>query len=269
MSELLDSYRLSNGLATPWLEGDRGLSYGDGLFETMLSRAGKVQELALHQARLEQGCARLGLDMPANFAAEAEALAARHAEHDWAMIKFIGSRRAGQRGYAPTSRAVQQHWQISAMSCPVDSSWDTGLRMRLGQERLVRNAALAGIKHCNRLEHVLAAKSAAGRETLLLDTQGCVVESLTANIFVHVDGGWLTPRLKYCGVEGTQRAWLIAEANAEERDLYLSDIYRAEELLLCNSLRGIRPITAIGCHEKNIGEHTRALQAALRKKWQC
>lgn len=253
---------------------DRGLLYGDGLFETMAVRDGVPQHWSRHIARLEEGCARLGIGMPDTdmLRDEADRLC-RGVQR--AVLKLIVTRGAGGRGYraapdvAPT-RILQRHpfpvW-------PADYT-AAGVRVRLCDLRLGHNPRLAGIKHLNRLEQVLARAEWDDpdiNEGLLLDTNGHLIEGTMSNVFLVRDGVLLTPDLACCGVAGVTRALILELAGAagivtEVRDITMDDLAGADEVLLCNSLIGIWPVCRLENRTWQTGTLTRRLQDCLDEK---
>src|SRR5690606_19955947 len=132
-----------------------------------------------------------------------------------------------------------------------------GLRLRWCRTRLGRNASLAGIKHLNRLEQVLAQaewNDAATAEGLMLDTEGELVSATASNVFIVRDGVLLTPDLRFCGVRGVMREQVLRAASelgiaASEEPLWPSDVEAAEEVFLTNAVRGIRSVASLGTLE--------------------
>src|SRR5262249_13731961 len=163
---------------------DRGLQYGDGLFETMLLRHGIVRFWDAHRERLASGCALCGIEMPPVevLTQEVTTLAARHVN---GVIKVIVTRGRGGRGYQADPRAAPTRI-VAVYSLPPDIDAET-VRIRWCDTRLGRNAKLGGIKHLNRLEQVLARNEwhdPAIGEGLMLDTEGEVISATAANVFV-------------------------------------------------------------------------------------
>src|SRR5690606_14167148 len=111
----------------------------------------------------------------------------------------------------------------------------------------------AGMKHCNRLEQVLAraewhvpgADAQAFDEGLLADTDGNVTSAIAANVFVLRWGRWQTPPVAACGVAGACRAWLLDPAAAGGQPLLPADVDAAEAVMLCNAVRGILPVARL------------------------
>ncbi|MDQ2703429.1 MAG: aminotransferase class IV, partial [Pseudomonadota bacterium] len=150
------------------------------------------------------------------------------------------------RGYAPDATAAPQ-WQLARHPLPAPAAG--GLRLHWCETRLAVQPLLAGIKHCNRLEQVLARAecvAADADEGLVRDTGGNVVSATSANLFVFRDGAWLTPPLRDCGVAGTCRGMLTAPLDAREAVLDVAAVESADAVFLCNAVRGILPVAAAG-----------------------
>lgn len=227
---------------------DRGALYGDGLFETILFAAGAAPLWPRHMARLRLGGERLRLPLPeeAELFAAACAVSAGLAR---AAVRLSVSRGVGERGYAPP-RAAQPNWVVSAApASALPADWYAqGIRVRCCALRLAAQPALAGLKHANRLEQVLARAEwddAQIAEGLLRDQSGHVISATAANLFAVVDGVLLTPALDECGVAGVARAEVLARREVVVRRLSWEELMRAEEIFLTSSLRGILPLRQV------------------------
>ena len=225
---------------------ERGLAYGDGLFTTLRLHAGQPVWWDAHVARLAHGAGRLGIAMPDAgwLRAEVDALVAGQGG---GVLKLMLTRGAGGRGYRVPDQAaptlvLSRHPLPPPVSGPLVLRW-CDLRMAL-------QPALAGIKHLNRLEQVLARaewQDEAIHEGLLLDAAGRVACATAANVFALVGGRWLTPRVDECGVAGIARAWVLANVpGAAEATLAPADVEGADALFLCNAVRGILPVGRLG-----------------------
>jgi 4-amino-4-deoxychorismate lyase len=263
---------LVNGRAGDRLSSlDRGLLYGDGLFETIAVVGGRPRFWSRHMARLQTGCERLGIPCPDtdSLAGEAQGLLP---DAERCVLKIIVTRGTGGRGYGPPAdpqptRIVQRHpWPDYPASCR-----EQGVRVRLCEQRLVPNPPLAGIKHLNRLEQVLARQEWDGtdiREGLMADWQGNLVEGTMSNLFVVQDRQLVTPDLGRCGVAGIVRAVLMELAgelglSVAVRDLGMTALREADEVFLTNSIIGIWPVTGLDEHTWPRGVVTRQLQERL------
>lgn len=226
--------------------GNRGLAYGDGLFETMRAHRGALPWWDAHWARLSRGGARLGIALPAE-AFVREQARELFADGGDGVLKLLVARGGGARGYAPVAGAPPA-WQLSRHPLP-DAAPPEGLRLHWCGTGLAVQPALAGLKHCNRLEQVLAraeAEAAGCDEGLLCDPDGHVVSATSANLFALRDGRWRTPPVDRCGVAGTCRARLLDALDAVEVRLSVADVEDADAVFLCNAVRGILPVASLG-----------------------
>jgi 4-amino-4-deoxychorismate lyase len=227
---------------------DRGLLYGDGLFETIAVLDGRPRFLDWHFERLADGAGRLGLPPP-----DLERLRSEIGEvaaAPRAVVKLVLTRGIGARGYRPPRPAAPTRI-VFASDWPAGHAPVAAAAARLGwcRTRLGRNPALAGLKHLNRLEQVLARSEwddADLDEGLMCDDRGRVIAATQANLFAKIGGRWLTPRLDECGVAGIMRrafrAWSAERgAPVEERDLAVADVESASALLVTNALIGAWP----------------------------
>jgi 4-amino-4-deoxychorismate lyase len=230
---------------------DRGLSYGDGLFETMACLNGRVRHFDQHWARLSAGCEQLGIACPERALIESE-IAAGVLQHP-CVLKLLLTRGSGRRGYAPDKRAQPTRimgrfsWPDFPQRC-----YEQGARIGLVDMRLGINPALAGLKHLNRLEQVLGARQRQEQgwdEGLMLDTTDQLIGGTMSNLFVVQDERLLTPELTGCGIRGVMRNRVLAAASglglaARETVLGLDDLLRADEVFLSNALIGLWPVAS-------------------------
>jgi 4-amino-4-deoxychorismate lyase len=239
-------YRGRQRIAAPD-PADRGLAYGDGLFETVLVFAHQAVWWPAHWARLARGAAALGFGLPQREWLEAELGPLLSSAPDNAVLKLILTRGAGGRGYAADPE-LEPTLVLSVHAAPPQPAGP--LVLRWCDTRLAIQPVLAGIKHLNRLEQVLARaewRDPAIHEGLMLDTEGRVACATAANVFARIGGRWLTPPVHRRGVAGVARAWVLANApDAAEAELTAADVESAEALFLCNAVRGILPVGRLG-----------------------
>ena len=231
---------------------DRGLSYGDGVFRTMRIAEGQPRWWGDHLAKLAEDCGRLSLPTPPRADWEGD-LSSLSPLPDFGVLRLTVTRGLGPRGYRPPRPAhatrILACWPDGA---PPKAS--PGLALRVCRLRLGYQPALAGIKHLNRLEQVLARAEWDDEsidEGILLDQDGRVVSAVMSNVFVWREGRLLTPRLDRCGVAGVARARLMRRAAAagipvEACDFDLAALLDAEEVMLSNSLTGLRRVARLG-----------------------
>lgn len=229
---------------------DRGLQYGDGLFETLAAFEGHCPWFEAHYQRLVTGCERLAIPQPDKQVVlqEVETAAAGQAK---AVIKILLTGGEGGRGYG-RAIGLQPNRIVMRYAWPdyPASHWRDGVELKLCQTRLGCNPVLAGIKHLNRLEQVLARNEWQDNdyaEGLMCDEQGNVIEGTMSNVFIVRDETLYTPRLSHCGVTGVMRGWVMDKAdelaiNVQETTLSIDDIKQADEVMLTNSLIGLWPV---------------------------
>jgi 4-amino-4-deoxychorismate lyase len=255
---------LREGRVRLWLEPeDRGLAYGDGVFETMLVHRGQPVWWDEHWQRLRRGAERLGLPLPQESEVRREANDML-AGQERAVLKLVLTRGSGGRGYAPPLDSVPTV-VLSTHQAPVRLA--RGLHLRWARTTLAIQPALAGIKHLNRLEQVLARAEWQDPdidEALMCDGEDRVVSATAGNLFALVGGRWLTPSVERCGIAGIAREWLLAQLpEAEVADLSAAEVSHADALFLCNSVRGILPVRRLGMREWPRDESVAPLRARL------
>jgi 4-amino-4-deoxychorismate lyase len=262
---------LVNGQPTGLDPADRGLAYGDGLFETMALSAGRIRWLDYHLERLQGGCQRLQIG-PIDWSELRREIAAACEQRDRRVVKLIVTRGPGARGYKPPERA--QPTRIVAISSWPEyppENYTRGISLRTLTLRLGENPALAGLKHLCRLEQVLAQLELRGgdaEEGLVLDTSGFVVGGTSCNVFMVRESEIVTPSLRRCGVKGVMRRAVLESAaqasiRAVERDLTLADLAQADEVFVTNALFGIWPVTRLDDRHLRAGTHTATLMRRL------
>ena len=250
---------------------DRGVHFGDGLFETIACRRGRPRFLSLHLERLRLGCQRLGIDAgPDDIGAEIRALAG---EVDNAIVKLMLTRgMAVARGYGVTGREKATRITFRYPWPPeTGTESQDGVRILTAKLRLGENPALAGLKHCNRLEQVLARREWTDpgiAEALLYSRSGKLVSGTMSNVFIVDGSGLRTPRVDLCGVAGVMRRVVLREAASAgipvmEDELDAGDLQKADELFLTNARIGIWPVRALDDRALRPGPVTRSLQKAL------
>lgn len=240
---------------------NRGLHYGDGLFETVRVHRGEVPLWPRHLARLRDGAARLGIAVPEPAFVEAR-IAELTAGIDAGVLKLLLTRGEGGRGYAPPVGAPPT-WMLALHPLPAIPA---ALRLHPCETRLAIQPALAGIKHCNRLEQVLAraeVERAGCDEGLVCDTDGRPVCATAANLLAFDGHRWRTPSLARCGVAGVLRGWLLEQGLLGEAVLSMEEVASAEALALCNAVRGILPVATLGARRWRAHPATTELQARL------
>lgn len=231
-----------------WSGADRALNYGDGLFETLrFDNAGAIPLWKYHQHRLKNGLQ--ALDFPKNsLEAILMALAKLPDNARLSAGKLLVSRGQSQRGYAYDHGApIELLWHSFSAPQWAIQRFPLGFQAGFSPVVLSRQPLLAGIKHLNRLEQVLARSRFAEncQEMVLTDTAGFVVEGCMSNLFIVREGQLLTPAITHCGVRGVIRQWLLDNHAASECSLHQEDLLEAQALFFCNSLNGIIPVSQL------------------------
>lgn len=236
---------------------DRGFAYGDGLFETVLVRDGKPLLWEKHLARLTLGCERLAIPCPARVTLDALPEQAGKGLH---VLKLVVTRGSGGQGYFPPALSEPRlRWRAMPFA-PREGRWRDGIRVRLCELQLSSQPRLAGLKHLNRLENVLARqewRNDAIAEGILCDDNGRLVEATAMNLFWLRDGRLETPRLDRCGVAGTLRAALLEGQPIDEVSRSAEVLDEVQALWLGNSVQGLWPVTHLeGPHGRLIKDWT-------------
>lgn len=260
---------LVNGRETEHVPADdRGLAYGDGVFETLRARRGRLPLLDEHLQRLGAGLDALGIPRPDDETVRTELRLAARTQPE-GVVKLIVTRGSGTRGYSAPANAVPRRI-VQAMPEPAGlvARRRDGVAVIVCRTPLEGPAALAGLKHLNRLPQVLARAELTGTdadEGLMRDVSGNIAEAIAANVFAVIDNVLITPPVG-AGVRGVMRNFVIELARAagiavREAGLVDAEIETADELFLTNSVGGVVPVRAVGKREYRIGTMTRRLQA--------
>ena len=244
---------------------DRGLQYGDGVFETLAVIRGQPRFWQSHMDRLAIGCECLQLPVPPQTVLLREVQTVSAGQGD-CVVKIIVTRGLSGRGYAPSVPVVANRI-VSSYAWPDDPGHldQVGIRTRICKLRLALQPALSGIKHLNRLEQVMARSEWTDRsvhEGILLDTQDQVVSAISSNIFLITGDRLLTPRMDRCGVRGVMRANILKafKPRCEQRRISLDMLPEADSVFVCNSVRGIFPVVRIDHWEFGISPVIREIQ---------
>ncbi|MEO8225489.1 MAG: aminodeoxychorismate lyase [Gammaproteobacteria bacterium] len=246
---------------------DRGLAYGDGLFETIAIRQGRARFLDLHLDRLLDGLSRLRIRAPERKRLST-ALVTSVAGIAHGELKLLVTRGPGPRGYRPpVEPANTVAWGVGESTAhragPVTVRWC--------ETMVAPNPATAGLKSLNRLEQVLARAEWSDpdvAEGLMTSTDGQLVGGTSSNVFLVMDGRLVTPDVTRAGIAGVMRRVIIESARAagipvSETAIDPADLPLVDEVFLCNALTGIRPVAELGTRKWDGGAVTGRLQALL------
>ena len=226
---------------------DRSFNYGDGVFSTLVSHQGHVQLLDLHISRLQLSAIKLGM-VTIDWQQLKQALLDAACESR-TVIKVLVSRGCGGRGYS--SQNTTPDIYITRSDYP-ESYLDwrrAGIALGVSEVKLGLNPALAGIKHCNRLEQVLIKNAMADKpwqDEIVTDLTGAVVECSAANLFWYTKGNWYTPLLTASGVNGVMKQHLIEHVPAlkstRQVKIGVGAIAHADSLFISNAVMGLVPV---------------------------
>ncbi|MCA1778977.1 MAG: aminodeoxychorismate lyase [Xanthomonadaceae bacterium] len=229
--------------------GDRGLLYGDGLFETIAFHGGVSHLWPLHMRRLADGCRRLSIERP-----DVKLLADECAQlvdgPGRAIVRITITRGSGGRAYFPPARAapnrilMRRRWPDG-----LDRQRACGLAMITSSIHLYPREP-QGLKHLNRLEQVLMARECeqqSADEALALDHSGAIVEALTGNIVIVRSGRLIAPGPHPAAVAGVGLQWLRERAGQalQERPFRQHELQTADSLWVINSVAGLRPVATL------------------------
>ncbi len=255
---MISPFTWVNGKATDSLAvSDRGLQYGDGVWETIAIKQGQAVQLAAHLFRLKRGLTALAIEgvdealLKQEISQYIAQCVTSPSSGAAAVLKVIITRGSGGRGYSPLgchtpTRILSLHpWPDYP-----DSYSREGVDITLCETRLSHNPQLAGFKHLNRLEQVLARAEVGSdfQEGLVRDYDDHIIEATMSNVFVVKDSQTvITPDLKNCGIEGIARSCIIdclGEMGIEVKigAVSLTEIEQAEGLFLSNSVMKIWPV---------------------------
>ena len=256
---------------------DRGFSYGDGVFRTMKIHNGLPASWPFHYQKLVADCAAIGIVCPSAelLMGDLQKLFEKElfSEDLTQVAKIIITRGEGERGYAPPTITVPTRAVIkSKLPHYAESNYDKGVQLHVCDIRLAAQPKLAGIKHLNRLENVLARmewREDAIFDGLLLDQSGNVIECTMSNIFVRSGSELATPDLSLCGVSGITRQRILGLGgvlglNVVVQTLTLEQLLQADEVIICNSLFSVFQVTKINNRtwpQQNLAVKIRAVVA--------
>ncbi len=268
-------------MSTTWINGqphdsisanDRGLLFGDGCFTTLAKVRGKLERLPAHLERLQRDSRALlipGIDA-AMLRSEIEAYAATVPD---GVVRMTLTRGTGGSGYTlPAMTQATRILQWRDAHPLAQQNAKLGIAVFACTTRLARQPRLAGVKHCNRIENILARAELPEQgfaEGLMFDEQEQLIEGTFSNIFWRENEGWFTPLLDQCGIAGVMRAEILSLMR--QYGIRVQEVKRAktqvlnamQEAFVCNSVIGIWPVTQVVNKMLMIGNDTRHFQAAI------
>lgn len=267
---------LINGIAADYISAtDRGLHYGDGIFETIACHNGHPVLLEQHLDRMQDGAAQLDIAFPERqlMLDDISRLLAEHNSAD-SVIKLILTRGQGRRGYRydkqqkPTRLCIHSDWPAHV------SHWQLhGIKVRFCSTPASVNPALSGIKSLNRLENVLASRELGSEfdEGLLSDSDGNVIEGTMTNLFAVTNGVLVTPDLSRSGIHGIMRQQILdiartAGIKVETANITRDELIQSEEVFVSNSVIGLCVVKQLQQQSFQPGTVAKTINKLLEKR---
>jgi 4-amino-4-deoxychorismate lyase len=266
-----------NGIETQHLPiMDRGLQYGDGLFETIACKDGALQFWDEHIIRIKSGAEKLGIVFPGEdkYFQDIKNLLDQYPDEN-CVIKLLLTRGPSDRGYRqaktpkPTRAALVNPWP----DYQEDVITKQGIKVHVCKHPVSTNPVLAGIKHLNRLDNVLARNEWGDdfHEGFMSDAHGNIIEGTMSNVFFIKNGTLLTPDLGQCGVNGIIRNQILSIAKENDfethiRNINIDDIDAMDEIFVTNSIIGIWPVKSVNDSQYSIGNMTRNFETELKQR---
>lgn len=224
---------------------DRGFAYGDGVFRTLKVVNGLPEHWPLHYQTLVKDCSAIGIVCPSAEVFISDFKQLSTVDDVVSVVKIIVTRGEGERGYKPPAITMPMRVMIkSSLPDYPDSYESEGIKLHLCETRIAHQPVLAGVKHLNRLENVLARMEwhdSDVAEGLMLDVAGNVIECTAANIFARFGDVLVTPKLDLCGVAGITRQRILSNTHKLKlktaiETMDLNKLLKADEVVICNSL---------------------------------
>ncbi|GAB3475856.1 aminodeoxychorismate lyase [Marinomonas epiphytica] len=229
---------------------DRGLAYGDGLFETLAYQHGHLNNLNAHLKRLFLGLERLAMAFSDQQKQQLQTFLDElilTLSDKPKVIKIMVTRGEGGRGYLPPSNC-HHNIIIGVLESPdYRDIQENGVSLTVSNVPISENPYTAGLKHLNKLENILAKQALVEPyfEAVMLTQEGNVIECIQSNIFWFKDGVLFTPSLEFSGVKGTVRESVINQQtlfSVHQGCFKLTDLKAADEIFITNSLMRIVPV---------------------------
>lgn len=236
---------------------DRGLAYGDGFFETILIKENRPSLLNFHLERILEACRELSIPFDASAFVDELNRFSQLSSESRAVVKLIVTRGSGGRGYSAAQHSKPVRiLTLHPTNAPAWQDDKPAIRTNISSIVLSNQPRLAGLKHLNKLEQVLARQEVDSQkqwdDALLLDSKGHVIEATAANLYLVKEGRVITPKLDLCGVNGCVRRLVLQrlahdlKISVIEKQVVLSELKNADELFLTNSIAGVIPVKQVG-----------------------
>ena len=257
----------------------RNMQYGDGLFETCVAMDNQILFWPRHFSRLEIGREKLSINKidEGVWLSDIKKAFALSLKKN-CIVKLILSRGNTLRGYGYKDDIEPVRIVIISEMHPSLINKEFSLEYSISGYH--SNPKLAGIKHCNRLEQILARSNLSSNEAIMLDEKENVISVTQGNIYFIFGNKLLTPKLDRCGVVGSRRALILELArslkmDALESNISINQVQQVDEVFISNSVIGIQPVHLIETHKLGKNPLTEKIQKAFLSKtkeissWTC
>jgi len=258
---------------------NRNMQFGDGLFETCVSQNNKILFWPKHFERLNVGCKKLNIKK-INESDWMDDLnkAFTLSDHSNCIVKLILSRGDSLRGYGYPEDISPVRIVIISERKKIEVN--NSFSLSFAHSGYCSNPKLAGIKHCNRLEQILARTNLSSNEGIMLDEKENIISVTQGNIYFIFGNKLLTPKLDRCGVVGSRRSLILDLAmslkmEALESNISINQSQKADEVFISNSVIGIQPVHSIETYKLGKNPLTEKIQKAFLSKtkeissWTC
>ncbi len=243
---------------------NRAVNYGDGLFETMLLKDGRVPLWSFHMERLQNGLSRLNLQA-IDEVQVLQKLLSLVTDDKMYVAKLVVFRDDFNRGYGSNSRSIAYYLMVNSYQ-----SLTVNQRLTVSDVRLSRQTNLAGLKHLNRLEQVMAAQQLQHvdfTDALMLDHNGCVIETISKNVILIKNDEIYTPLLDNCGVYGVAIRWLMSQGfQINWKKIAFESLSHYHGMMVSNSLQGFNEIKYID--DTLMFKNDSPVIAQIKHQWQ-
>ncbi len=258
---------------------NRNVQYGDGLFETCVTKENQILFWEKHLSRLDMGCERLKIKkIEESIWLKDIEKALSLTSHKNCVIKLILSRGNSQRGYSYPDDIMPV--RIVILSEMKKTYAKKSFSLEYAQSGYHSNPNLAGIKHCNRIEQILARAKLKEDEAIMLDENQNIISVTQGNIYFIFGQRLVTPKLDRCGVIGSRRSLILElaksiELDVEQDNISVTDAKKADEIFISNSIIGIQSVSSIEDYQLPNSSMTRKISAAFEsatqdiKSWTC
>lgn len=258
---------------------DRGLHYGDGLFETIAVVAGQMPLLNRHLQRLSFDCQRLMGHFPQDEVQRrlVQVNEALQSLSQPLVVKLLITRGVSGRGYGfANDTPLRVLAFLYPYEPPSTAKRLAGLKLIECSHHLADRGMLGSIKHCNRLDQVYARAEVQRHkadEGLMYSESGHLIEATSANVAVKLHGKWLTPELAHIGIAGVARQWMIEQGILTVANISRVSLVQVTGMAIFNSVHGVMPVSVLSdklfsdAPEVVLNELCQGLPTHLRGEW--